>query len=406
MTARSGAGEPPGSPAAPSPGPLRGQAASPPVRRGEGILRLALLGAGAAAAIAAAAAAPDRAAAAASQAWPAFVLVAGLLVIGELAARDGLFAAAGAAAARLPGEGFALFGALSLLVAVVTAVLNLDTSVVFLTPVLLHAARRRGLDEAPFLYCAVFMSNAASLLLPGSNLTNLIVLAREHVEGTVFADRMAPAWAAAILVTAVVLALVFRRELRLVGEPAAESVPLRIGPGVIGAAAAAVVVLLLRDPALPVFGLAVALALVARESPQRLAEAASPTLLLGVLGLAVGLGALTRGIEPIADLTEGIGRWATAGVAAGTAIAINNLPAAVVLSAHTPAHPRALLLGLDLGPNLAVTGSLSAVLWLRVARSAGGRPSARRYSLLGLAVVPASLAAALGALSLSLPTGF
>jgi arsenical pump membrane protein len=167
-----------------------------------------------------------------------------------------------------------------------------------------------------------------------------------------------------------------------------------------------VLVLVLRDPALPVLGLALVLAIAARESPRRLAQAASPTLLLGVLGVAVGIGALTRGIETFADLTEGIGRWATAGVAAGSAIVVNNLPAAVALSAHAPAHPRALLVGLDLGPNLAVTGSLSAVLWLRVAGAAGARPSALRYSLLGLAVVPASMAAALGALSLALPTGF
>jgi arsenical pump membrane protein len=66
-----------------------------------------------------------------------------------------------------------------------------------------------------------------------------------------------------------------------------------------------------------------------------------------------------------------------------------------VLSAQAPAHPRALLLGLDLGPNLAVSGSLSAVLWLQVARAAGAKPSVVRYSLLGLALVPLSLTLAL-----------
>ena len=63
----------------------------------------------------------------------------------------------------------------------------------------------------------------------------------------------------------------------------------------------------------------------------------------------------------------------------------------MVLAAHAPAHPRALLLGLDLGPNLAVTGSLSAVLWLQVARANGARPSVLRYSLLGSVLVPLSL---------------
>ena len=74
---------------------------------------------------------------------------------------------------------------------------------------------------------------------------------------------------------------------------------------------------------------------------------------------------------------------------------VNNLPAAALLSAHLPAHPRALLLGLDLGPNLAVTGSLSALLWLQVARREGARPSVVRYTLLGVVLVPVSLALAL-----------
>src|SRR5437868_7907026 len=88
----------------------------------------------------------------ARQAWPPFVLVTGLLLIGAVAAADGLFEALGArlAHARLGARGLLL--ALLGLVAVVTAVLNLDTAVVFLTPVLVHAARRRRLDERPFLY--------------------------------------------------------------------------------------------------------------------------------------------------------------------------------------------------------------------------------------------------------------
>ena len=80
---------------------------------------------------------------------------------------------------------------------------------------------------------------------------------------------------------------------------------------------------------------------------------------------------------------------------------MNNLPAAVLLTPHAPAHPRALLIGLNLGPNLAVTGSLSAVLWLRVARSLGARPSALRYSRIGVVLVPVSVAASLAALFLS-----
>src|SRR6185437_5338643 len=138
---------------------------------------------------------------AAGQVWPAFVLVTGLLLVGVVAEQDGLFAAAGAALARAPGGTRIAFVWSLALVAVVTAVLNLDTSVVFLTPVLLHLARVRGVDERPFLYGTVFMSNSASLLLPGSNLTNLLVLRHDPVSGAEFGWVMLPAWLVACALT-------------------------------------------------------------------------------------------------------------------------------------------------------------------------------------------------------------
>ncbi len=368
------------------------------VRRGESILRLALLAAGCVGALAAAGADPGDAHGAASQAWPAFVLVAGLLVVGALAAEDGLFEWAGAALARLPGGGPSLLVALIALDAVVTAVLNLDTAVVFLTPVLLHAARRRGHGEAPFLYAVVFTANAASLLLPGSNLTNLIVLAQEHVSGAVFASRMAVPWVVSIACVAALLLVVYRRDLQRREDADGGAVPLRLGFGLVGVVGAAVLVLSLREPALPVLGLAIVLACVSRFV-RRGFVAADPALLLGVFGLAVALGTVGRAVSSLGTLTESTSRWATAWIGAGSSVLVNNLPAAVVLSSHAPAHPRALLLGLDLGPNLAVTGSLSAVLWLRVARASGAAPSVRRYSLLGLALVPVSLSLALASLS-------
>jgi arsenical pump membrane protein len=372
------------------------------VRRGEGILRLALLAVGCAGALAAAGADADDAHAAASQAWPAFVLVAGLLVVGALAAEDGVFEWAGTALARLPGGGASLLIALVALDAVVTAVLNLDTAVVFLTPVLLHAARRRGHGEAPFLYATVFTANAASLLLPGSNLTNLIVLAHEHVSGAVFASRMAVPWLVSIACVGALLLLVYRHDLRERNEGTGAGPPLRLRFGAVGIVGAAVLVLVLRNPALPVLGLAVLLA-VASRFVRRGFVTADPALLLGVFGLAVALGTLGRAVSPLGTLTGSTGRWATAWIGAGGSLLVNNLPAAVVLSSHPPAHPRALLLGLDLGPNLAVTGSLSAVLWLRVARASAASPSVRRYSLLGLALAPVSLTLALASLSLVHP---
>jgi arsenical pump membrane protein len=330
-----------------------------------------------------------------SQAWPAFALVAGLLLVGATAAREGLFAEAGALVARIPGGGTALLASLLLLTAVVTAVLNLDTAVVFLTPVLLHAARQRGLGEMPFLYGVVFMANSASLLLPGSNLTNLIVLAHEHVSGSAFAGHLWPAWIVAVAVTIAFVAAVFRRELRRRVAPVVERPLFRPAAGSLAVVVATALVLALAHPALPILAVGVAAAVVGRLPVRAAVHAANPLLLGGVLAVAVALGTLARTVSGLGTLAAHTGRWTSAWLGAGASVLVNNLPAASVLAAHAPAHPRALLLGLDLGPNLAVTGSLSAVLWLQVARANGAQPSVVRYSLLGVVLVPVSLTLAL-----------
>ena len=338
--------------------------------------------------------------AAASQAWPAFALVTGLLLVGVVAERDGLFSAAGKRLARLPLGPRSLLVASLALVALVTAVLNLDTSVFFLTPILLHLARQRGIDETPFLYGAVFMSNAASLFLPGSNLTNLIVLHHEHVAGAAFLARIWPAAVAAVLSTTLVLTVVFWRTLGRRGRPDREPAHARIGLGALGVAAATVLVLALASPALPVLVVGVVVVLLARTSRASVLATVDPRVIGGLLVLAIAVGAAGRWWHGPENLVNSFGRWQTAAAGAVAAIGLNNLPASMLLSSDVPTHARALLVGLDLGPNLAVTGSLSAVLWLRVARSHGARPSARTYTLLGLVVVPVSIAASLAALAL------
>jgi len=219
--------------------------------------------AGAVAAVADGSAAVD----AARRAWPPFVLVAGLLLVGVVAHDDGLFDAVAARLERRPAlrrgrrPEARLLAALLGVVAVTTAVLNLDTSVAFLTPILVLAARRRGAAEEAFLYGAVFMSNAASLLLPGSNLTNLLVLAGSRVSGVAFAARMAPAWAAAVATTA---AVVLYRVVRAPG-PAPAAGPaarreearggerrLRLSLGAAATIGAAGLVVAVPSPAVPV----------------------------------------------------------------------------------------------------------------------------------------------------------
>ncbi|MGI9006278.1 MAG: SLC13 family permease [Streptosporangiaceae bacterium] len=347
----------------------------------------------------------DAAQAAASQDWSPFVLVAGLLLIGLVADGDGLFAAAGTRLARLTGSGVALFAGASLLIGIVTAVLNLDTSVAFLTPVLVYTARSRGLSERALLYGCLLLSNAGSLLLPGSNLTNLIVLGHLRLTGSGFLARMWLPAVAALAVTAVVVAVAERRSLR--AEPAEPSEPARVRPGIglAAVATATVLVLVLRTPAIPVAAVGMAAAgvhLVRRRTTLRAAiEVLGLPVLAGLFGVAVALGTVGRAWSGPASLLAHLDSWGTAAVAGLATIAVNNLPAASLLAAKTPGHPFSLIVGLNLGPNLCVTGSLAWLLWLRAARSAGARPSLGRASAIGIAAAPLSIAAALGGLALT-----
>ncbi len=354
------------------------------VRLGWGV---ALLGTGALAA--AVAVAPGAARAAAAQDWPPFVLVCGLLLVGLVAEEDGLFAAGGHALARLAPNGVVLYAGTALLVVTVSSVLNLDTSVTFLTPVLVYAARRRGEGEAPLLYGCLLLSNAGSLLLPGSNLTNLIVLGHLHLSGGAFLAQMAlPALAAAGM-TALVVGLVHHDQLRTTVVAGVEREHPILGAGLVAAVLVTVLVLALRAPALPVTAVGIGAVLVRswrsgarRTAPAgpRVASLAAAVrvlglpVLAGLFGLVVTLGTLGRSWSGPATLLAHLGAWGTAATAALTSVLVNNLPAASLLAARRPPHPFSLLIGLNVGPNLFVTGSLAWVLWLRAARSAGARP--------------------------------
>lgn len=344
--------------------------------------------------------------AAVEQTWPPFALVTGLLLLGLVAADDGLFAWAGARLERLPGPPAGLLAASLALVAATTAILNLDTAVVFLTPILVLAARHRGTDEAPFLYGTVFVANASSLFLPGSNLTNLLVVHGNPGEQGRFAAALLPAAVAATVVTIGLLLLLERRRLRAaaVVRSTARPVPAPRTLGAVGAGLAGVAVVVLPAPALPVLGLGLAIAAIrvvqGRLGVRAIVRGVDPLVLAALFAFATVLGALARTWSAPGDLVRTASAPVTAAVAALMAVAVNNLPATMLLTAAPIAHPRALLLGLNVGPNLAVTGSLAAYLWWKAARSVGSRPSARAFTQRGIVLAPAAIAAGLAATAL------
>ena len=359
---------------------------------------------GAAALVAAVAAAPHATRAATSQVWPPFVLVMGLLLVGLVADRDGLFAWAGRTLAdRSPGRRSLYVGG-CLTVAVVTAVLNLDTAVVFLTPVLVHAARRSGTGDGPLVVACILVANASSLLLPGSNLTNLLVLGHLHLTGGEFLARTALPWALAVAVTVAVVAWDGRHPS---DAPVADDLggpPVVAGVGLVAVLVTTASVLALRNPALPVLVigvLATGARLLGRRFPARdVGPVLGMPVLVALFGTAVALGALGRTWSGPSVLLAHLDAPGTTVVAALASVLVNNLPAASLLAARTPPHPFALLVGLDIGPNLFVTGSLAWVLWWRTTAAAGVRPPTRRAVVFGLVSAPVAMAVALVALSL------
>ena len=345
---------------------------------------------------------PSNARAAASQDWSPFVLVTGLILVGLVAEGDGLFAAAGQRLARVSANGGALFLGATVMVGTVTAVLNLDTSVAFLTPVFVYTARSRGGGEAPLLYGCLLLSNAGSLFLPGSNLTNLIVLGHTRLSGAAFLSHMWAPALAALVVTAVVVAGLEHRALRMTAAalPAPERATL--GLGLVSIALVTLLVLALRSPALPVAivgVVAIGVRVVSgQEQTRRVSGVLGIPLLVGLFGVAVALGTLGRDWSGPSTLLSHLDLWGTAGLAAAASVLVNNLPAASLLASRTPDHPFALLIGLNLGPNLFVSGSLAWLLWLRSARAAGARPSIAKAVRFGVVAAPVSMVAAVGVL--------
>lgn len=335
------------------------------------------------------------------QTWQPFILILGLILIGHCATTDGLFESLGARLSTLPGGGVILLVSMLSLVAVVTATLNLDTSVVFVTPIVLHAARRRGVDERAFLYGSIFMANAASLLLLGSNLTNILVFTGRHVRGDVFARTMFPEWISSIVLTAVVMIAWNWSNLRSSTGTVPDEVPrFRIGVGLVGLCAATGLMLFVSDPALFVLGVGIVAEVVElvwlrRTKVGAVMSVANLPLLGGLFGFALIVAVVARVWSYPAHLMASAGPWTTAAIGAGSANVINNLPASALLSSKLPSHPYELLLGLDLGPNFFVIGAMSSLLWLRIARQNDAAPSIRTFTKVGAIVTVATLAAAL-----------
>jgi len=295
-----------------------------------------------------------------------------------------------------------------------------DATAVVLTPAVYVVAKKAGARPLPYLFACAFIANAASFVLPISNPANLVVFG-EHMP-TLFAWLRAFALPsiAAVVVTWAVLALVFRAELALPVESASR-VPALSGTGRLAAVGIAGVVLAMLAASALGFSLGaptlmasvVAIAAVQatrREPPWALLRHVSWSVLALVAGLFVlvaGLGqtgliaALTEALRASAAAAPRETAWGAGAIVAFASNLMNNLPAGLIAGTAVNSGPMpgavrsAVAIGIDLGPNLSVTGSLATILWLMALRREGEHVSAWQFLRIGALVMPLALVAAL-----------
>jgi arsenical pump membrane protein len=345
---------------------------------------------------------------------------AALLVLAEGCRREGLFdAMGGLMAAGARGDPRRLLALVFAVAATVTAVLSLDATVVLLTPIVFATAARLRTSPRPHVYACSHLANSASLLLPVSNLTNLLAFHASGLSFTRFAGLMALPTAGAVAVEWVVLTRFFALDLgrpRRGGAGAART-DASDRPPLPRFAVAVVALTLLGFAASSALGLAPVWVAVAgaaaltvpalarrATTPVALALAAEPSFLVFVLGLGVivraasdnGLGDAARALLPGgASLPELL---LVAAVGAALANLVNNLPATLILvPVAAPAGPAAILavlVGVNVGPNLTYVGSLATLLWRRVLHVEDHSVELREFVTLGALTVPAGLVAA------------
>ncbi|KIU18141.1 arsenic transporter [Mycolicibacterium llatzerense] len=345
---------------------------------------------------------------------PVVGFLAAVLVLAKLCDDEGLFHAAGVYMARHSwgaGQSAArrLLVTVFLIAAGTTSVLSLDATVVLLTPVVLSTARTLGVPARPHGYAAAHLANTASLLLPVSNLTNLLAFTTAGLSFTRFTAAMALPWLVAVAAEFVLLRWLFRRELRvaMVDRPAPPPPEIPyfvltvliltlIGFGVTS--------LLGLAPAWAAFAGAAVLAIRAvvrgHETVFGIVRAANVPFLVAVLALGVlvsavldlGLGDAVSALLPHGTTLPAL--LGIAAVAAALSNLINNLPAVLVLlplvAAGGPVAVLAVLIGVNIGPNLTYPGSLSNLLWRNVVRPEM-TARAREFTAVGLVTVPVTL---------------
>jgi arsenical pump membrane protein len=361
---------------------------------------------------------PDTALHAVRQGIDVYLFLAGMMMLAELAREEGVFDwVAEIAVGHARGSAARLFFWVYASGVVVTALLSNDATAVVLTPAVLAAVRRARVDARPHLLACALVANAASFLLPISNPANLVVFASHLPQLGAWLHRLLLPSLVSIAVTFLVLRLLSRRRLaQPVAAPGETRRLTRAGNFAFGGilfAAAAMLVASGFGISLgwPTFAAALlAMALVAtqdRSAPAIAIRHAAWSILplvaaLFVLVAALNQAGLTHAAQTAMVWLDRQPRHA-ATFSGAFAVALlsnvmNNLPVGLAAGSalrhagHAGLLARAVLVGVDLGPNLSVTGSLATILWLIALRREQAEITAGQFLRVGVIVMPAALA--------------
>lgn len=355
-----------------------------------------------------------------------YLFLTGMMLLSELARAEGLFDwLAARVAGHANGSAKRLFLLIYLLGTVVTVFLSNDATAVVLTPAVAAVVRAvEAKNPLPYLLICAFIANAASFVLPISNPANLVIYGAQMPDLFTWVPRFGLASVLSILATYGVLRFTQRQALRQsiaaqVPVPALSRGGVLAGLGILatglvlmlvsgfgvalglptflaGVATALLVVLAGRKPLLPVL--------------REISWGVLP-LVAGLFVIVAGLGrsgvvaALAGQLQAVALHAPRAAIWVVGLVTGFGGNLVNNLPEGLLTGhalaqAHLPVRiTSAALLGVDIGPNLSVTGSLATILWLTVLRREGLHVTAWDFLKLGVMVMPVALVLALAALA-------
>jgi arsenical pump membrane protein len=361
----------------------------------------------------------------------ALLFLLSLLALSLLIGKSGFFDWAAIRCARIAkGNAHSLYRNAFVLGAIVTAILSLDTTAVMLTPVMLAVVRRIKLPAAPYIVLCAFVANVGSLVLPISNLTNILFADAFHLTFAAFASRMIAPQLVALITTFAILRWRFRRELPncFDGESLPEAASVVPNRTYFLVSVSVLVIVLVGYFLAPIVGLEPYVIAFAGSGVLVIAGAATGRVRIRTAGelswdlfpFVVGLFVAVQGLENLgivgvasqllAHMKPGSPEnlLATAGATALASNIMNNLPAAliarsVLLASHAHAGTvLAALVGADVGPMITPFGSLATMLVLALARREGEEVRTRELVMLGLWAVPLIVVATAIALALNI----